>query len=94
MKKQKLQISLNPLWLEDQEVNDLCWPLIQYAAQIRYLIKIGFVVKRKRNGRALVSRKFLEEFLGNSNDAGVETKISSMTPNIDGLLLQLKGKQF
>lgn len=44
-------------FLTDAEVSDLCRPLTQPAAQVRYLRGLGFQVERKRDGRPLAWRK-------------------------------------
>jgi hypothetical protein len=43
-------------WLEQEEVDDLCHPLTQAAAQIRFLKSLGLTVRRKPSGDALVMR--------------------------------------
>jgi hypothetical protein len=43
--------------LTQAEIDVICEPLRQPAAQIRYLQRLGVVVKRKPNGRPLVSRQ-------------------------------------
>ena len=47
----------NPPDLTQAEIDVICEPLRQPAAQIRYLQRLGVVVKRKPNGRPLVSRQ-------------------------------------
>lgn len=51
-------------WLTDAEVDDLCDPLVQPAAQIRYLRAEGLTVGVKPNGRARVMRSNVEEVFG------------------------------
>ena len=43
-------------YLSDEEINEICDPLTQPHAQIRYLRRLGVAVARKPNGRALVGR--------------------------------------
>lgn len=50
-------------WLTDDEVSDLCDGLVQPAAQVRYLVGMGFTVKTKPNGRPLVGRSHVESVL-------------------------------
>lgn len=53
------------LWLSQQEIDDLCEPLTQPAAQIRYLRdSLKLTVRAKPNGRALLLRSHVEEILG------------------------------
>lgn len=42
--------------LTDAELADICAPLRQGAAQVRYLRQLGVPVARKPNGRPLVKR--------------------------------------
>jgi len=42
--------------LSDAEVYDICAPLVQGAAMVRYLQRLGVPVGRKPNGRPLVKR--------------------------------------
>lgn len=52
-------------WLTDEEVNDLCRPLVQPAAQRRFLaVELKLHVTSKKNGRPLVVRSELERVLG------------------------------
>lgn len=51
-------------WLSQQEIDDLCEPLTQPAAQIRFLRdSLKLAVKAKPNGRALVLRTNVEDVL-------------------------------
>jgi hypothetical protein len=51
-------------WLTDAEVDELCDPLTQDAAKVRYMRKVlKLTVARKRNGRALVMRAHFEEVM-------------------------------
>lgn len=42
--------------LSQAEIDEICEPLTQPAAQVRYLCSLGLTVKRKPNGRALIAR--------------------------------------
>ena len=42
--------------LTDAEIAAICAPLVQGAAQVRYLRQLGVPVQRKPNGRPLVRR--------------------------------------
>lgn len=50
--------------LTDAEIDDICRPLVQSAAQVRYLRSLGLVVARKPSGRPLVNRKHYDEARG------------------------------
>jgi hypothetical protein len=50
-------------WLSQAEIDDLCQPLRQTAAQIRHLRRLGLVVRTKPNGAALVMRTHLEAIM-------------------------------
>jgi hypothetical protein len=43
-------------FLSDSEIAEICKPLEQPAAQIRYLKRLGLIVNRKPNGHPLVAR--------------------------------------
>jgi hypothetical protein len=51
------------LYLSDAEIADLCAPLIQPAAQVRYLRTLGLTVTLKPNGRPVVIRCCAEAVL-------------------------------
>jgi hypothetical protein len=55
--------------LSDAEIADVCTPLVQPAAQVRYLRSIGLEVKLKPNGRPLVARSHFEEVLSQPQPA-------------------------
>lgn len=55
---------MTPLFLTQSEVDDLCAPLKQPAAQLRYLRSLGLKVTEKPNGRAAVVRSHAEQVLG------------------------------
>lgn len=62
-----------PPWLTDEELDDLCQPLTQAAAQIRFLRGLGLTVKTKPNGAPLVIRSHFEQVMnpaGNQNPKG------------------------
>lgn len=53
-----------PPWLTQAEINELCEPLTQHAAQIRYLRReYGLTVRKKGNGEPLVIRTHFEEVM-------------------------------
>jgi hypothetical protein len=51
------------MYLSDAEVADLCAPLTQPAAQVRYLRALGLTVALKPNGRPVVIRSHAEAVL-------------------------------
>jgi hypothetical protein len=50
-------------FLSDEEIAEICAPLVMPAYQIKYLAKLGLVVRRKPNGRPLVARGEFERVL-------------------------------
>ncbi|NDZ11545.1 hypothetical protein C7T35_01150 [Variovorax sp. WS11] len=50
-------------FLSDAEIAEICAPLEQPAAQVRYLCRQGLIVKRKPNGKPLVARGEFERVL-------------------------------
>lgn len=76
-------------WLTDAEVTDLCDPLVQPAAQIRYLRDLGLTVHQKPNGRALVLRSHVEEVLGGLPASKRKAKAppAPAQPNVGALAL-------
>lgn len=51
-------------WLSDAELAELCAPLEQPAAQVRWLKSEGYHVTRRPNGRPLLMRSELERVAG------------------------------
>ena len=51
-------------WLSDEELAELCAPLEQAAAQLRFLRRQGYHVTSKPNGRPLLMRSELERVAG------------------------------
>ncbi len=66
------------LFLSDAEIARICEPLIQPAAQVRFLRELGLTVTTKPNGRALVVRSHAETVLSGRKDA--EPQSGSATP--------------
>jgi Domain of unknown function (DUF4224) len=58
------------LYLSDAEIADLCTPLTQPAAQVRYLRALGLTVAVKPNGRPVVIRCHAETVLSNGARIG------------------------
>lgn len=69
-------------YLSDEEINEICDPLTQPHAQIRYLRGLGVAVSRKPNGRPLVGRAAFDRVMAgaapeaaneaNSQEAGTQ----------------------
>ena len=57
------------MYLSDTEVADLCAPLTQPAAQVRYLRALGLTVALKPNGRPVVIRCHAEAVLSGRREA-------------------------
>jgi hypothetical protein len=51
-------------WLSDAELAEMCAPLQQPAAQIRWLKRAGYHVERRPNGKPLLMRSELERVAG------------------------------
>lgn len=81
-------------WLSPDEVNDICAPLTQKAAQCTYLKSLGLIVKRKPDGSPLVMKSNVESVLGAvANPAANTTAMQGKTgPNKNGLLLMFQKK--
>ena len=61
-------------WLSDDEVRELCEPLVQPAAQRRFLAdQLRLHVRSKKNGRPLVARSELERVMGAARFGGSST---------------------
>jgi hypothetical protein len=83
------------LFLTDGEIADLCMPLIQPAAQVRYLRALGLNVTTKPNGRPVVIRSHAEVILSGLNteeaDRLKNPPAQSVQPNRAGLISLLQG---
>lgn len=72
-------------WLSQPEIDDLCEPLTQHAAQIRFIQReFGIKPGRKGNGAPFVLRSELEEA---RHPAGKQRKPAKCQPNSSGLHL-------
>lgn len=84
------------LWLTDAEIDELCAPLTQPAAQVRYLrAMLKLTVSLKPNGRALVIRSHAEAVL-----SGRPAEVPSIPaakpeaepqPNVEGFMRLIQG---
>lgn len=64
---------MKSFYLADTEIADLCAPLTQPAAQVRYLQQMGLQVQRKPNGRPVVVRSHAERVLSGLKHSDVAT---------------------
>lgn len=84
------------MFLTDDEIAELCKPLVQPAAQVRYLRALKLQVTTKPNGRPVVVRSHAEAVLSGSRQASAEaeqTTASSARSTDRGALLELfRGK--
>lgn len=71
-------------WLSPDEIDDLCAPLKQHAAQLRFIRGLGITVREKPNGAPLVMRAHFEEKM---NPAGKQRTPSKIGPNSAALTL-------
>jgi hypothetical protein len=62
-----------PAYLTDAEIADLCRPLRQPAAQLRYLRSLGIPVQRRRDGTPLVWRRDLERASAGGDGATMDS---------------------
>lgn len=77
-----------PPYLTDAEVADICAPLVNPAAQIRYLTKLGLLVQVKPNRRPLVARGEFERVMVGRQPEQKHNAASTSEPN-RGALVQL-----
>lgn len=80
----------SPPWLTENEIADLCKPLTQAAAQIRFLRSLGLTVKTKPNGAPLVIRSNFEQVM---NPAGKQKPAARTEPNRAGYLAHVGKKK-
>lgn len=83
----------SPPFLRDWEINEICEPLEQASAQIRYLRSLGMVVNRKPGGRPLVAREEFRRVMVSRNGNAADDGIAAQ-PNREALLqLFSKGRK-
>lgn len=57
--------------LDDAEIDSICAGLVQNAAKVRYLRRMGLTVRQKPNGKPLVNRAHYDAvMLGAAKKAG------------------------
>ncbi|MGN6581025.1 MAG: hypothetical protein ACTHJ1_13730 [Bordetella sp.] len=74
-----------PPFLTDAEIADICAPLQQPAAQLRYLHRLGLNVKRKPNGRPLVGRADFEYVMGGRKQPIADPTPPPVQPDVEAL---------
>ncbi len=74
-------------WLSQDEIDDLCSPLKQHAAQIRFIRGLGITVREKPNGAPLVMRTHFEETM---SQIGKARKPIKTEPNRAALVLSFQ----
>ena len=55
--------------LTDAEIDSICDGLVQNHAKIKYLERLGLLVRRKPNGRPLVNRQHYDATMGGNQAA-------------------------
>ncbi len=82
-------------YLSDAEIDEICEPLTQPHAQIRYLRTLGVPVSRKPGGRPLVGRAAFDRVMAGSPPvAANDAQPSADAPQPDlAALQQLFNKQ-
>lgn len=86
------------LFLSQAEIDDLCHPLTQPSAQVRFLRASGLTVTVKPNKRPAVVRAHAESVLSGqrpnltaSNDGGKPETGATPRPNIEGFMQLIQG---
>ena len=81
-------------YLSDAEITDLCAPLVQPAAQVRYLRALGLTVTLKPNGRPVVIRCCAEAVLSGRTASSIigatENRESARQPSRADLITLLQ----
>ncbi|WP_454703412.1 DUF4224 domain-containing protein [Achromobacter pestifer] len=76
-------------YLSDAEINEICEPLTQPHAQIRYLRTLGVPVSRKPGGRPLVGRAAFDRVMaGAAPEAANEAHAPNASAQPDHAALQ------
>lgn len=70
-------------WLSQAEIDDLCEPLTQHAAQIRFMSGLGLTVRTKPSGAPLVIRSHFEAVMNPAVKSKPEGK---REPNREALI--------
>ncbi len=82
-------------FLTDNEINEICSPLVSKFAQVNYLKGLGLKVLRKKNGSPLVARKELERLLLTEPNQRHQETLEDIraTPNRKAFLERLKHRK-
>lgn len=81
------------MFLTDAEIAELCSPLTQPAAQVRYLRALKLEVALKPNGRPVVVRSHAEAVLsGHRMEAPPTAEQEALRPDREALLELLRGR--
>ena len=83
---------MQPPYLTENEIADICKPLVQPAAMTRHLKSLGFHVKPRPDGRPLVSRDNYNAVMMGHTPSGSITSPGA-EPNVGALLDRLKNKE-
>lgn len=75
-------------WLSQPEIDDMCCPLTQWAAQIRYMREQGLIVRTKPNGAPLVMRTHFEQVM--NPQSAEKTRNDRPRPNREALVAHIK----
>lgn len=76
-------------YLRADEIAEICAPLTQPAAQVRYLASLGLLVKRKPNGSPLVARSEFERAMVARKPEGITAP--GAQPNRSALMQVIRG---
>jgi hypothetical protein len=80
-------------WLAQEEIDDLCKPLKQAAAQIRFMRSLGLTVRTKPNGAPLVMRANIDSVMGDSAKRSQGKPDGSRGPNREQLLERFNSRR-
>lgn len=84
------------LFISQAEIDELCHPLTQPAAQVRFLRASGLTVTIKPNGRPAVVRSHAESVLSGRAPAPASNPVAKpeanpARPNVEGFMKVIKG---
>lgn len=86
---------MGELFLTQAEVDDLCSPLKQAYAQVRFLRGLGLTVTVKPNGRPAVVRTHAESVLSGQRPAASipvgKPEAPAFRPNVEGFMKLVRG---
>lgn len=84
-----MEANMNNPWpyLTEAEINEICSPLKNGAAQIRFLERLGMIVKPKPSGKPLLARAEFDRVMTGDRAAapGSGANATSTSPNVVGL---------